>query len=45
VIEEILASDHEAPPKQHHTSKRIYERLRDEYGYTGGITQVGSPRG
>ena len=40
VIEEILASDQEAPPKQRHTSKRIFERLRDEYGYDGGITQV-----
>ena len=40
VIEEILASDQTAPPKQHHTAKRIFERLRDEYGYPGGITQV-----
>jgi len=27
-------------PKQQHTSKRIFERLRDEHGYTGGITVV-----
>ncbi len=40
VIEQILASDREAPPKQHHTTMRIFERLRDEYGYPGGITQV-----
>jgi transposase len=40
VIEEILVCDRDAPPKQHHTAKRIFERLRDEYGYTGGITQV-----
>ncbi len=40
VIEEILASDRDAPPKQHHTATRIFERLRDEYGYQGGITQV-----
>ncbi len=40
VIEQILASDRDAPPKQRHTSKRIFERLRDEYGYPGGITQV-----
>ena len=26
--------------KQHHTSKRIFERLRDEHGFTGGITIV-----
>jgi transposase len=40
VIEEILASDREAPAKQRHTVKRIFERLRDEHGYVGGITQV-----
>src|SRR5205085_2338790 len=40
VIEEILISDREAPPKQRHTAKRIFERLRDEYGYPGGITKV-----
>ena len=26
--------------KQQHTSKRIFERLRDEYGFSGGITIV-----
>jgi len=40
VISEILASDRDAPPKQRHTAKRIFERLRDEHGYSGGITQV-----
>ncbi len=40
VISQILACDRDAPPKQHHTSKRIFERLRDEHGYEGGITQV-----
>jgi len=40
VIDEILTADRMAPPKQRHTSKRIFERLRDEYGYSGGITQV-----
>jgi len=40
VIEQILASDRDAPAKQHHTAKRIFERLREEYGYPGGITQV-----
>jgi hypothetical protein len=28
------------PRKRRHTSKRIFERLRDEHGYTGGITIV-----
>ena len=40
VIDEILEADKPAPPKQRHTGRRIFERLRDEYGYTGGITQV-----
>lgn len=40
VIDEILKADKDAPPKQRHTARRIFERLRDEYGYTGGITQV-----
>lgn len=38
-IEEILRQDKELPKKQRHTSKRIYDRLRDE-GYAGGYTQV-----
>ena len=40
VIDEILAADREAPPKQRHTAKRIFERLRAEYGYTGCYSQV-----
>ena len=40
IIEEILAGDQKAPAKQRHTAKRIFERLRAEHGYTGGITQV-----
>ncbi len=40
VIEGILAADRDAPPKQRHTAKRIFERLKDEHGYRGGITQV-----
>ena len=39
-IEQILADDKEAPPKQRHTARRIFERLRDEYGYTGCYSQV-----
>ncbi len=39
-IEEILREDAKAPTKQRHTAKRIYERLRDEHGYTGGVCQV-----
>jgi transposase len=40
VIRQILEDDRKAPPKQRHTSQRIFERLRDEYGYTGGLTAV-----
>ena len=32
VVDEILAVDRGAPPKQRHTAKRIFERLNDEYG-------------
>ena len=28
------------PKKQRHTAKRIFERLRDEYGFGGGYTTV-----
>jgi transposase len=34
-VEQILREDESAPRKQRHTAMRIYERLRDEYGYTG----------
>ena len=40
VIDRILAEDEGRPRKQRHTSKRIFERLRDEHGYSGGITIV-----
>jgi transposase len=40
VIEQILEEDKARPAKQRHTSKRIFERLRDEHGYAGGITIV-----
>ena len=32
--------DEGRPRKQRHTAKRIFERLRDEHGYSGGITIV-----
>jgi transposase len=40
VIDGILAEDKGRPVKQRHTSKRIFERLRDEHGYLGGLTIV-----
>ena len=40
VIDAILESDKTAPPKQRHTAKRIFERLRIEHGFLGGYTVV-----
>ncbi len=40
IIDAILEADKTVPKKQKHTSKRIFERLRDEYGFEGGITIV-----
>ena len=40
VIDAILEEDKQRPVKQRHTAKRIFERLREEYGYTGGYTIV-----
>src|SRR5439155_16753142 len=34
-IHQILDDDRHAPPKQRHTARRIYERLRDEHNYQG----------
>lgn len=40
IIDRILEEDKGALKKQRHTAKRIFERLRDEHGFTGGITIV-----
>ena len=40
VIHETLEADKKVHKKQRHTGKRIFERLRDEHDYTGGITAV-----
>jgi transposase len=40
VIEEWLEADKTAPVKQRHTAARIYERLTDGYGFTGGESTV-----
>ena len=39
-IEKILEGDEESPHKHRHTGQRVFERLRDEFGYKGGSTQV-----
>ena len=40
IIDQILEDDKGQLKKQRHTAKRIFERLRDEHGFTGGITIV-----
>ena len=40
VIDRILEDDLRRPRKQRHTVKRIFERLRDEYGFDGQYTIV-----
>ena len=40
LIDEWLAADREAPRKQRHTSKRIWQRLRAEYGAEVAETTV-----
>ncbi len=40
VIDHILEEDKKVPKKQRHTGKKIYQRLHDEYGFTGGKTIV-----
>jgi len=40
IIHEILEADKKSPKKQRHTGRKIFERLRDEHGYTGGISVV-----
>ena len=39
-IFQVLLDDQSILKKQRHTAHRIFERLRDEEGYTGGYTQV-----
>lgn len=40
IVDEILKTDRDRPRKERHTAKRIFERLRDEHGYTGGESTV-----
>src|SRR3954447_11362239 len=40
VVHQILEDDKKAPKKQRHTAKRIFDRLRAEHGYRGGLTTV-----
>jgi transposase len=40
IIDGWLEGDREAPGKQRHTAKRVFDRLRAERGFTGGYTIV-----
>jgi len=40
IIDQILADDQDAPPKQRHTAAQIFRRIRDEQGYRGVYAQV-----
>src|SRR5262249_11709905 len=40
IIDQILESDQQAPPKQRHTAMQVFRRLRDEHGYRGGYARV-----
>ena len=40
IIVQILEDDKTRPKKQHHTAKRIFERLQVEHGFDGGYTIV-----
>ena len=39
-IDEWLEADRKIPRKQRHTVKRIYDRLRDEFGFKGSYSSV-----
>ena len=40
LIEAWLSQDAQAPRKQQHTARRIYQRLRDEHAFTGSERRV-----
>jgi transposase len=40
VIDAILEDDKQRPAEQRHTAKRIFERLKEEHGFTGGYMIV-----
>jgi len=40
IIHEILEADKQAPKKQRHTARRIFQRLQQEHGYSGSYTTV-----
>ena len=39
-IEKMFEEDTTAPPKQRHTARRVFQRLRDEHGYSGSESSI-----
>lgn len=40
LIEAWLEADRHVPRKQRHTAKRVFDRLREDHGFTGGYTII-----
>jgi transposase len=40
IIDQWLDADRAVSRKQRHTAKRVFDRLRDEHGFTGGYTII-----
>jgi len=40
LVRQWLLEDGNAPRKQRHTARRIYQRLRDEHGYEGAESTI-----
>ena len=40
LIDQWLEEDRRRPRKQRHTAKRVFDRLRPEYGFSGSYTIV-----
>jgi transposase len=40
IIDSILTGDEQAPRKQRHTAAKLFRRLRQEFGYSGGYDRV-----
>ena len=40
IIDGWLDGDRSVPRKQRHTAKRVFDRLREEHGFTGGYTII-----
>jgi len=40
IIDAWLDGDPDVHRKQHHTAKRVFDRLRAEHGFTGGYTII-----